>query len=885
VVVRWGLSFASIISTFFAVNQNGKSPSSYLFDSTGYFVPSLVHNPRDTMDLDDVCRNRFHIKNNYGNGLFLTKCVWCLSATDRFIMTNYSTVSTTGTLAVRAEGFIDSIGVNAHLGWWDTAWGAGNGQWAGAETKVAAELAYLDVSLVRDSVPYSSAVAAEYGLLAQAGIRFDMIQTTGGPVQLTSDIAEMAAFEAAYPGAIFAYEGANEYNANSYTLNGQNSLNNPAWGVLDAQVSSAAVAANAQLTAAGVKFIAPSTASVSSAPNMSPYVAASNWHVYAGPGQQLQNNIIAGVADARSSAPGVPVILTEVGVSSAAISSSTWGVAGTDALQGLIDLNAVLDAYKAGAQETFLYELMDNNAATDQEDNFGLFNADGTPKAAAVYIHDLISILQDNGASAATFLPGSLNYVITNLPTTASSMLLEKSSGAYDIALWNGNATVFNSTTGTAVTPAASNVTVQLGGTYQTVQIFDPVLGSTAIQILHNVSAVTLSLAADPLIVEVEPNPTSASYVPGAAGGTINSTGNDTILVGPGAVKVNASGPSVHITGGAGALTYSGTAVATIAGAAGAMNITLGGSGSSVMGGNGGMTVLDTVGGNTITGGPGGANNGITVTTTKGNDVITTGAWTATNQINLGAGRDTVVANGTSTIVGTTGNDQITVNGWWGDVTTGTGSSQVTLNTYGIVRTHGTDVVKTTSGLTLVADGPSTTLTAGMGFVWLSGTGAMHLTGGIGGGYFDMTQSPGGSIQTAAGATDTILLGADATSATTSGHDTVRLGGGSATISALAGSDAVAGGTGKMTFIEGASTSSVAIGSGASTFDFINGSAGGSLTISGFRLGTDTLHLQGYAGSGIGNEQVVGGALQIALTDNTHVTLTGITSTASSIFA
>ena len=786
---------------------------------------------------------------------------------------------------MRAASFIDSIGVNAHLGWWDTAWGAGNGQWAGAETKVAAELAYLGVSLVRDSVPYSNAVAAEYGLLAQAGIRFEMIQTSGGPVQLTSDIAEMTSFEASYPGAIFAYEGANEYNTNTYTLNGRSSSNNLAWGVLDAQVSSAALAANAQLSAAGVKFIAPSTASVGSAPNMSPYVAASNWHVYAGPGQQLQTNIIAGVTAAQASAPGAPVILTEVGVSSAAISSSTWGVAGTEALQGLIDLNAVLDAYKAGAQKTFLYELMDDNAATDQEDNFGLFNADGSPKAAAVYIHNLINILRDNGASATTFTPGSLNYAIANLPTTASSMLLEKSNGAYDIGVWNGNASAFNSATGTAITPAASNVTVQLGGTYQTVQIFDPVKRATAMQTLHNVSAITLALAADPLIVEVEPNPTSSTYSPGAGGGTINSLGTDTVLVGTGAVTVNASGPSVHITGGAGALTYSGTAIATIAAGAGTMNITLGGSGSSVTGGSGGMAVLDSVGGNTITGGPGGANNGINVTTTKGNDVITTGAWTATNQIKLGAGHDTVVANGTSTIVGSTGNDRITVNGWWGTVTTSTGTNQVTMNTPGMVTTHGTDIVRAKAGLTLAADGPSTRLIAGAGFVWLGGTGAMNVTGGIGGGYFDMTRSQGGSIQTAVGATDTILLGTAATSVMTSGQDTVHVGGGSATITARAGSVAVAGGTGKMTFIEGASTSSVAIGGGASTFDFIDGSAGGALTISGFRLGTDTLHLQGYTGSGVSSEQVVGGSLRIVLTDNTHVTLTGVASTAGSIFS
>ena len=86
--------------------------------------------------------------------------------------------------------------------------------------------------------------------------------------------------------------------------------------------------------------------------------------------------------------------------------------------QGIIDTNALLDGYKAGAAITFLYELMDEpEESTAQEQNFGLFNADGTPKPAAIAIANLTHILADNGKG--TIPVGSLRYSIVGLPTSA----------------------------------------------------------------------------------------------------------------------------------------------------------------------------------------------------------------------------------------------------------------------------------------------------------------------------------------------------------------------------------------------------------------------------------------------------------------------------------
>ena len=410
--------------------------------------------------------------------------------------------------ATRTSSFLGSLGINTHLGFWDTSWGVGNGQWAGAESKVLTELNYLGVKNIRDSTPQGG-VLAEMSDLGRDGYHFDLVQrSNNGQVSVSADIASLTALQASAPGCVTSYEGANEYNSNTYMLNGQNSNGNLSWGALDDQVSRAALEGSRAL--GGVTYVAASTASVSAAPTVTPYVDASNWHVYAGDGQQLQTNLAGGIAAAAATAPGKPVIITEAGISSAATSQTGWGSSGDEFTQGLIDTNAVLDAFKDGASQTYLYDLMDNNQAADLEDNFGLFNADGTPKAAATDIHNLTAILADTGSAASTFATTSTGISLSGLPAGASDMLLEKSSGTYDLVLWNSGATVWNLSNNSEAYPATSNVAVQLDGTHQTVKVYDPLASSNPVQTLTNVSSLSVGLSKDPLILEISAGANSA---------------------------------------------------------------------------------------------------------------------------------------------------------------------------------------------------------------------------------------------------------------------------------------------------------------------------------------------------------------------------------------
>ena len=394
-----------------------------------------------------------------------------------------------------ASSFIDSIGVGAHID-------SGAPVWMDTQ-KVAAELAFLGVRHVRDGTPYDWALP-EYVALAKAGIRFNLLQVNPIAAPMTKvgaaeDVQRAHALEAAVPGSVESLEGANEYNISCYDLDGVNSYGNLAWGLMDEDNLAAAAAADPLLAKAIV--VAASTASVSERPAASAKVGASNWHVYGGVGQQLGAGMTAGIAAARRSAPGKPVFITEAGISSSGFGSSAWGVA-DEATQAVIDTNALLDGFKNGAARTFIYDLMDDTGNSPQENHFGLFRADGTPKPAAVEISNLITLLSDAGQAASKPLE-RLGYSISGLPTTASSMLLQKLDGTFDLVVWNGGVSVYDDVR--AVAPPTSLVTVSFGGARRDVSVFNPALGLGALQSAAGAQSVAFGLSQDPVIIQVAP--------------------------------------------------------------------------------------------------------------------------------------------------------------------------------------------------------------------------------------------------------------------------------------------------------------------------------------------------------------------------------------------
>jgi hypothetical protein len=660
------------------------------------------------------------------------------------------------TQAVRTAAFSNSIGVNLHLGWANTGYQN--------ITMVAEALAYIGVTNVRTAMPFTWNMS-QYTTLAQQGVRFDLLMNSS-PVNIASDLSLANTLASSVPGSVTSLEGWNEINKNAISYDGTTTeAHLSVGGALQSALYSAV---QADKTLHGASVISVSTGGLTGAqaladglPKLTSYANDGNWHAYFGNGQQPAANIASAVSNAQTITPGRPVVITESGYSTA--SDANWGGGNADT-QAKETLNLLFDSFKDGVATTYLYELLDtatNPSDTDNEDSFGLFTASGTAKESGYALHTLHAILLDSGSTASSFTTGTLAYSLTGLPATGNSLLMEKSNGAFDLAVWN-EPLIWNATTNTEIKAAAVSVTVQLGATYAKVEVFDPLSGSSPIQTLSNVSQVTLSLTDHPLIVEVEPGLVNkitttaggATTVNVAGGsGSVTTLGNDTVNVSgvvsglaisahanvtvndtaSGSLSVSGGGNWTNVTtsasgqtsvtiAGAGAVYAHGQdSVAITAQNTGGVTVeALGASLSVTDSGSGGIYFVGGAGTATVQGG-GGANYLIAGT---GNETLSGGH--GTNDFTLGQGSDVLHMAGSSTV--TAGSGAVTL-----DFTHGTpantqlldfrlGTDHVDLSGYG-----STPITSQTTagGSTTVALSDSTKIT----FVGLASiTGAISYT-------------------------------------------------------------------------------------------------------------------------------------------------------------
>jgi hypothetical protein len=400
------------------------------------------------------------------------------------------------------------------------------------------------------------------------------------------------------------------------------------------------------------------------------------------------------------------------------------------------------------------------------------------------------------------------------------------------------------------------------------------------------------------------------TYYGGALASTIDAQlSSITLIGGAGRLTVN-GGSRETITGGAGGLTYiAGTGGAnTITTLAGSFNqLTMGGAnnvyswGQDVIDGGAGNQNITVYGNSVVNGSTG--NSKITLGGTdtlngKGYDqvTVTTGAHAAINAgsltvvqetnatvlYNIGSGLNaaTAMITGSSTIQGGTGTalQVTTVAGMSTSIVMGDGAATI--------QARGSDIIHAGAGLETI------NINAANTEIW-GGSGALKVNNrdtNVGDG--QIVHGGTGAVNIAANSGSLTFIGGSGTAVITAGTGgSLHLAGGSGSLTASGGTKATEftaglGATtlamntagGHVVFGQGATTVQVA-GSGAGVlFDFVSGAGGATDIIKGFRAGTDRLELLG--GVGVQSQTIAGGAANLVLTDNTHVTLTGVTSTA-----
>lgn len=411
------------------------------------------------------------------------------------------TVDQTGVLAVSANTFLNSTGVNIH---------ASQGY---NYNNYIAPLQYMGIRNIRDGDGNISALLA---LNKQTGVKVCLLSE--GDLNPTISAGQTLAAS----NALLAFEGPNEPNNFTITYNGQTGGGSGSWvPVADYQqtlystVKGTSAVSNypvfgvseegAETTNLGLQFTTVPTGVgtlVAAGTQYSDYVNVHNyvcsnenswvdnmaWNA-ASPTLNAQWDGLYGEVGltwdkhyqgyTNTQLLTVPRVTTETGWDSTANPGGQVG-------QGVVLTNTYLSQFKEGWSYTFIYELIDGEGSTGDQ---GLYTSSYSPKLVATYIHNLTTILAD---TASVTNPNYLNYTIANEPATVHDLLLQKSTGNFELVVWDERS---NST--------VDNVTVSLGQTYPTVNVYDITLGTTPTQTLTNVSSVSLTLNNHALIVEI----------------------------------------------------------------------------------------------------------------------------------------------------------------------------------------------------------------------------------------------------------------------------------------------------------------------------------------------------------------------------------------------
>jgi hypothetical protein len=407
----------------------------------------------------------------------------------------------TAQAATSTARFTDSIGVNIHLGY-NSFVGMGDNAYNRFDL-VKSALDYLGVFHVRDTFAYDYYMP-QVDVLAAMNIRFNVYMGTGVHVNYVGEIARIKARAA----AVESVEGPNEVDNWPAIFKGQTGI---AAATAEMRQLYADIHGSSALNGGGkltpvLNFTLARPDGYAAYGEMGPYTDAGAAHIYPASGAPPAAAISAGITAAARYASNQPVVITEGGYSTLPQAGVNGSV--SEQVQAKYTLSYLLDAWNAGVSRTYLYELLDEHAdpaGLDREQHFGLFRFDGSAKPAAVALHNLTTLFADPGAQPG-FAPGTLNLSVSGLPAaTGHQLLLGKSDGSFSLVLWNETKLWDSAMQKDLVGPSVP-VSIDLA-TPANLTLYDPLLGTTALQSWAGKNHIQLSLPDHPLILSISPVP------------------------------------------------------------------------------------------------------------------------------------------------------------------------------------------------------------------------------------------------------------------------------------------------------------------------------------------------------------------------------------------
>ncbi|MEO0757590.1 MAG: hypothetical protein AAFY78_12030 [Cyanobacteria bacterium J06648_16] len=331
-----------------------------------------------------------------------------------------------------ADSLVDTIGVNTHLHYTDTIYDQ-------FDSLIKPRLLDLDIRHVRDGAYTYPGVNRDTFYyqrlreLAAEGIEFNLITRSldtefNNPTNysLLDDIYRWS------DQSIASFEGVNEPDLQgingwiSATRQGQQQLYQ---------------AVNADPLISHLPVIGPSVVGPEARDrlgNLTAYTDYGNIHNYWGGrppetqgwGANGYGSLAWNLEEARKVSGPDPVISTETGWQDGQHPSQPPL---NEAVVARYLPRLFLTHFNAGIDRTYLYELVDQGG-----EQFGLLNADGSPKPAYRSLKNLIDLFEDPDSQ---FTPATLPLGLTGETEDVYHTLLQKSDGTFYLALWIGQST------------------------------------------------------------------------------------------------------------------------------------------------------------------------------------------------------------------------------------------------------------------------------------------------------------------------------------------------------------------------------------------------------------------------------------------------------------
>jgi hypothetical protein len=390
-----------------------------------------------------------------------------------------------------AQSFVDSIGVNTHINYFDRLYGNVD---LLKQRMEESGIRHVRDGAVLQNDAYNRTVYGRWRDLAAFGVKFDMCFDPRGSIK-TPTPEQIAKLLDLAGGSVESIEGPNEYDVSK----------KPEWIDAVRNYQQALFQAGQQVPAAArLEFVGPSMAFAKNAQrvgDISAFVTHGNLHTYASGGPP--DDLYAKQAQQVAAMYGQkPLIVTETGYHNAMNNKGSQYPA-PEAVSAKYIPRLFFDSFNAGIERTYLYEFFDgwNDAdQTNQEAHFGLVRFDGTPKPAFIALRNLISILRDSPGGPKE--NGALAYQLSGDTPSLAHTLLRKKNGTFYLALWQ-EVSSYDAKAKTDIPVQPESVTVSFQKPVRQARLYDPAKGTAPVQNLGKGSTIHIPVTDSVILLEI----------------------------------------------------------------------------------------------------------------------------------------------------------------------------------------------------------------------------------------------------------------------------------------------------------------------------------------------------------------------------------------------